>query len=280
MKIYFHRFTLHPKRALNAFEGISPKEGVFLKAEGAKGTGFWEYFPHPLLGDDDVDTFLSKFPNLKGDAALKAFSALTSPLKLKDYGRVNCHQLWLKEDLVQSNVVKYKLEHQQDFDFLKLLQQGVTLRLDANGIFNKQEWDIFEKKIPPHLLPLIEYVEDPCRDLDWSSVSLPTASDFISGTPAKVKIYKPYRETYPKDNSKVIFSCPMGHLLGSYLTYLEVMRQGQDNQVHGLLAPDLYEEVPELFEGSYELGFKPKLNLMRSWLSMISLEKWKVLCSI
>lgn len=280
MKISFHKFYLTPLRAPNAKSSLAPREGVFLMGERKGNFSFWEYFPHPELGDDSVQEFLKDFPCAKSTAQKKAHLRLSRPLINKSFPKFLNHELFIKGSIPQAPILKYKLADKADFGFLPLVQAGHIVRLDANGIFNSENWPEFENQIPTQLTSKIEYIEDPLGKCDWQVVNLPKARDFVSGHPYQVKVYKPYRELFPAGASQVIFSAPMGHVLGTYLTYLELIEHGDLLLSHGLLTPGLYHEVPELFQGNYQTGFEPRQSVLENFMQELPNKKWSELCMI
>ena len=190
------------------------------------------------------------------------------------------HELFIRGSTPQASILKYKLEDKTDLNFLALIEAGYSIRLDANGIFNEDTWSVFENQIPPIYFSKIEYIEDPLEKSDWKVVRLPKARDFISGDPYQVKIYKPYREFFPAAATQVIFSAPMGHLLGTYLTYLELMEHGDLKLYHGLLTPGLYLDVPDLFQGNFKTGFQLRQDVINNFLAELQNKEWNYLCTI
>lgn len=280
MNIFFHKFFLTPLRAPNARETVSDREGVFLMGDKNGIFSFWEYFPHPELGDETVDKFLESFKTAISPAQKKAHLRLTWPLKNDSYPTFKNHELFREGLKPQASILKYKLSNKSDLGFIPLIQAGHSIRLDANGIFSTKDWPIFEKKIPSEYLSLIEYIEDPLNVADWRIVKLPKAQDFISGHPYQVKVYKPYRELFPAQATQVVFSAPMGHLLGNYLTYQELVEYGDLQLSHGLLTPGLYEQVPELFKGNYKDGFQICKDVLDTFVRDLKNKKWEALCMI
>ena len=280
MNIYFHKFHLTPLRAPNARETLANREGVFLMGDRNGRLSFWEYFPHPELGDESVGKFLENFESATSDAQKKAHLRLTWPLINNTTLTFKNHELFQQGSSPQAPIIKYKLKHKSDMEFIPLIQAGHVVRLDANGIFTTDDWTIFENQIPKDLLSQIEYIEDPVNGVNWNMVNLPKAQDFISGSPYQVKVYKPYRELFPAHATQVIFSAPMGHLLGNYLTYLELMEYGDLQLSHGLLTPGLYQDVPELFKGNYQDGFYLCHEVIETFISGLKHKAWENLCTI
>jgi hypothetical protein len=279
LNIYFHKFNLLPQREINSKSTLKSREGVFLKSVISDVSNFWEYFPHPELGDQSVDSFLTDFSSAKSDAQKKAHLRLTKPLQMKTDSLFLNHELYHKDSDPKSPVIKYKLFGRNDFGFIPLLQKGHTVRLDANGIFNKESWIQFKSYIPEEAFNNIEYIEDPFFDKDWSHVGLETASDFVDGSPCSIKIYKPYRELFPIKAKKIIFSSPMGHLLGTYLTFLEMINFGNLDIHHGLMTPGIYKEVPNIFTGNFKHGFRLNQEVVDSFFENLSHKEWLFLCT-
>ena len=274
MKIFFHRFYLKPKIKLNHLSSVEVREGVFLKSEQSGGVGYTEYFPHPELGDLSVNNFLESFMQQKHESQKKALYFLKPEWsRLETNPSFFNHQLYREGETLESGTIKYKIKNENDF--LQNLPSGIqSLRLDANGLFNMNSWTQFEKNIPPKNRMLIDYIEDPLSDEDWHNINLPRARDFIQGTPFEVNIYKPYREFFPVNSKRVIFSGNMGHGLSNYQAYLELLGKGNLKDHHGLLTPDLYENSFDIFTGSFRDGFRPEMNSLKKYFEELKDKTW------
>jgi hypothetical protein len=280
MKIFFNRFCLKPISALNAVESDHLREGVFLLGKNQNTTTFWEYFPHPGLGDETVDEFLAEFKLANSIFKQKALFRLMNPLELKKNLTFLNHELYRSDSELKSKIIKFKLLNKNDFRFLKLIENGHHIRLDANGIFDRQSWTDFEHNIPKDSFPFIDYIEDPLLDLDWSNIPFKVAQDFISGEPFHVKIYKPYRELFPKVTSPIIFSSSMGHLLSTFQTYLELIHFGDLTLYHGIVTPKLYANIPALFIQTGADQFILNDEIIDSFMKDLLNLKWTHLCTI
>ena len=274
MNIFFHRFYLKPKIKLNHLSSIEVREGVFLKSEQAAGVGYTEYFPHPELGDLGVNNFLESFKQQKHESQKKALYFLKPEWsRLETNPSFFNHQLFREGEKLESGTIKYKIKDKSDC--LLNLPSGIqSIRLDANGLFNMNSWIQFEKKIPPQHWKLIDYIEDPLSDEEWQNIKLPTARDFVKGTPFEVNIYKPYREFFPVNSKRVIFSGNMGHGLSNYQAYLELLGKGNLKDHHGLLTPDLYENSFDIFTGSFRDGFRPEMNSLKKYFEELKDKTW------
>lgn len=274
MDIYYHKFSLKPRQELNRLAGKQERQGVFLKSTNS----YWEYFPHPELGDPTVDEFLERFPIQDHPSTQKALSILKAPLPKNIEPRTfQNHYLWLSPTEEYFPVIKYKLKSKTDRRFVDF--NCDQLRLDANGLFDHEEWTLFESSLSSALKEKIDYVEDPLQTENWSCVGLRSAQDFIPGAPATFTVYKPYRDFFPR-SGQVIFSGNMGHALSQYLSYIELIELGQLSLVHGLINPPLYEDVPQLFQGDHRRGFNLRLDATKKFLQSLENIDWRMLCRL
>ncbi len=276
MKIFYHRFSLRPLKKLNHLAGLSDRDGVFLRSESTDGIGYSEYFPHPELGDLNVEEFLDTFKDQMHETQMKALYFLDPQWSQVKTGKIFYnHQLYREGERLECTTIKYKIKNDQDFFFQHCPEGIKNIRLDANGLFNANTWRDFELRIPKELYHLIEYIEDPLSLINWEDVSLPKAQDFIKGSPCQVKIYKPYREFYPEETKKVIFSGNMGHGLSNYQGYLELLQKGNLEDYHGIITPNLYENSANIFTGNYQGGFAPNTQLLNHYFHELELRPWK-----
>ncbi len=282
MKVFYSTYNLKPKKKANRLSDLASKPGVYLRAELNNKVYFADYFPHLPLGDRSVDEFLAgfKFQHIEYDK--KVFHLL---LQDHAYQKVTPkafknHQLWNSTDKIDSPFVKYKLLDLDDRSFMLLLDQGIKVRLDANGLFNKETYLKFMSEIPKEHLPLIEYIEDPLSSLDWSNLLTPNARDFISGDPFDFYIYKPNCEFYPETKARIIFSSYLGNTLGLWHSYCELVTQGDLSLRHGIYTSGFYEEEASLFQGNYYDGFSPSQNEVKTLYKKLDQLNWKSLCSM
>ena len=254
---------------------MGTRDGVFLKSESNEGTGFCEYFPHPELGDEGVDEFLTSFTQQRTLSQKKATYLLRPKWSRMDATRIFFnHQLFNENDALESPVIKYKIKDRLDLSFLKLLNKGLRLRLDANGLFDLESWPLFFRSLPSDITQYLDYIEDPLNQLDWSHVALPVAKDFIQGSPFQVNIFKPYRDFYLPNGKRTLFSGNMGHGLSNYQAYLELIEYGDLTDHHGILTDHLYEGTPKLFEGNFTEGFKPNHLAIKDYLAKLKSLDW------
>jgi len=269
MKVQYRVLKLRPLQTLNRFQENSID--VFqLKATLKDKILFSEYRPHLSLGDEPFETFIQSFKEQSTAPAQKIFSFLlgfTPDLKKISFSNHDFNQS------LGSPFLKYKIKHKDDLDFLKIPNKKI--RLDANGLFERKEFDEFVAKIPD--VNLIDYIEDPLKSTDWIGLKLKTARDFIPGNPFDIYIYKPLRELFPTTNNPIIFSHYMGSFLGSYLCYADLIERGDLSQTHGIVSNGIFQETNifhHLGSGQFELDQKA----LKTSLNDILQDKWSDLC--
>jgi hypothetical protein len=280
MKVSFSQYTLTPRKQTNRLDTLQKKTGVLLKGILKDKIYFADYFPHLALGDRPVEIFLDEFKFQAQDYDRKVFDLLLRDVdfqKLSPKTFFN-HQLWSAGEEIKAGVVKYKLQARDDSDFIPALHQGHRVRLDANGLFKKDECLDFLKKIPH--LKQIDYMEDPLSETDWRDIPLPLARDFIEGAPFDYHIYKPNCEFLPKNKVKMIFSSYLGGNLGQWHSCAELLISGDLTLHHGVKTEGFYQEEFNFLTGSYATGFKPDSNLINRLYQTISALSWKDLCSM
>lgn len=282
MKIFFSPYTLHPLQKANRLSSMDPLPGIILKGEEEGIITYADYLPHQPLGDQSCDEFLQNFVLQNHEHSRKAFYFLKMDRKFQKQKAIKFynHQLWKSSDPLESPLVKYKLEDAQDTHFLGALFKGIRVRLDANALFDKQGFFEFIKLIPPHLHNLIDYVEDPLYSLDWEGLNFPCAQDILKGTPAQFIVYKPNRGFLPAPTLPIIYSSYMGHELGKWHAYCDLVNFGDLTQYHGIITNGYYEEEKNLFVGEYLDSFSPDLEVVNSIYQEMKQKTWTYLCTI
>jgi hypothetical protein len=282
MKVFYSPYTLHPVKRANRLSSLDPKHGVLLKGVLGSTITFADYFPHLPLGDRTGDQFLDefKFQNIEYDK--KVFDFLLRDIrfqKLKPKKFFN-HQLWTGTEELRSKTIKYKLLHPQDRSFIIPMKEGIRVRLDGNAMFTKIDFLEFVKSIPKEFHSLIDYVEDPVVDKDWTGLPVNAARDFIEGTPFDYYIYKPNCEFKPKTEAKIIYSAYLGGDLGKWHTYCELFENGDFNNIQGITAFDFYQGEKNIYQGSYDQGFNVDMAIVHEIYQEATDLQWKSLCSM
>ncbi|HLW56855.1 MAG TPA: hypothetical protein VKY27_05685 [Bacteriovoracaceae bacterium] len=283
MKVYYKIYDLHPKRDFNRLDSQASRRGVHLKIDLRRDKSFADFFSHPSLGDIHLEEFLEKFKYQEDEMSQKTFHFLLNDSRLRfdtlaKLTPFKNHTLWHSLASQNENVYKYKLQGVDDFSFVKLLEKNKTVRLDANGLFTKDEYSSFLKNIDPRLYPQIEYIEDPFTG-DWNINSpIKLASDFINNPDHSIKIYKPNREFQSKSLRPQIFSSYMGGQLGQWHCYCELIQTGDLSLYHGVHIENFYES--DLFTALSSELFVPDKMTVKKLYDELMMADWKLLCSI
>ncbi|MGE3608181.1 MAG: hypothetical protein AB7I27_01240 [Bacteriovoracaceae bacterium] len=264
MHVYYSEYQLTPRKAANRLSDLAPKKGLYLKC-----LGFADYFPHESLGDQSIEEFLDTFKDQKTEYAQKVLHFLKKEPFFYDQPFLN-HQLWDGTEEIEASVVKYKLKNNADQSYLDLINKGIKVRLDANGLFDPGD------EIPSH--ELIEYIEDPMKNLNWNGIK--AAQDFIQGAPYQFYIHKPNARFLKQQTCPVIFSSYLGSDLGKWLSYCELVEQGDINLYHGIITKNFYQEENDLFQGNYKKNFKPTLDKVKNLFLHLEDLDWKYLGEI
>lgn len=283
MKVYYKFYQLRPKRNLNRVEQQASHQGVHLKIEQRRDQSFADFFSHPALGDIHLDEFLEKFKFQENEISQKTFYFLQNDAKLRFDSLAQLtpfknHSLWHSSSDLKASVYKYKLLAQDDFTFVKLLQQNKLVRLDANGLFTGNEYQSFLKKIDPTLLAAIEYIEDPFIGNWQISSPVKIASDFIDNPDHAIKIHKPNREFLSPSLKPHIFSSYMGSQLGQWHSYCEMLAYADRSLYHGVHIDNFYED--DIFLQADQDCFIPQKIKVKRLYDELASAQWKVLCSI
>lgn len=280
MKVLYSLYTLTPKKKANRLSSMAKVQGVLLKGLLKDKILFADYFPHTALGDRSVEEFLPEFKFQEVEYDKKVFDLLLKDSEFQNLKakKIFNHQLWSSSDEIKAPVIKYKIQHKEDLGFLPALRKGFRIRLDANGLFEKNELISYFKEIPD--LSLIEYIEDPMKDQNWEGLPAPCAADFIKGSPSSFFIYKPNCEFLPETASDIIFSSYLGGNLGKWHSYCELVLKGDLKKTHGIVTDGFYEEEIPFLTGSYKDGFMADTVLGRKVYQECANREWKQLCSI
>lgn len=282
MKVSYCPYTLTPLKRINRLSSMDVKKGVLLKAELKGSVMFADYFPHMPLGDRTCDQFLDEFKFQEEEYDRKVFDLL---LRDKSFQKLRPklffnHQLWTGPGPLQSPTIKYKLLHLHDRSFMIPLTEGCRVRIDGNAMFSRKEYEEFVSTIPEKYHHLIDYIEDPLRDKDWTDLKFKSARDFIESPSYDFYIYKPNCEFRPDTEAKIIYSAYLGGPLGQWHTYCEVVEKGDLNLIHGITAFDFYQDEKQFLKGSYRDGFIADMEAVNKNYHWISGLEWKSLCSM
>lgn len=281
MDFFYCPYSITPLKRQDRTSTLEPKFGIYIKAQSASGISYADYFPHASMGDKGCEQFLDEFKLQKNEYERKIHHLL---LKDKEYQAIPQkkffnHQLWSGTEDFEASIIKYKLSKFDDQTFLDPLKRGIKVRLDANAQFTRTTFAVFLKSIPNELHGLIEYVEDPIFENDWSNLGVKIGRDAIHGHPYNVRIHRPNREFFPAEEKKVIFSSYLGSNLGRWHTYCELVECGNLEEVHGIISPGFIKEEKSFLTGSYVDGFIPNKDAVKDIYTELAKQEWKSFCS-
>lgn len=251
MGLEYSKYYLEPVRKLNALqERISKREGVLFRLDEIY---YADYHPWIEFGDKSVDEFLS-FPD-KMQYLEKFF--LLDQLRTKIEHKPFLNHIFVSPQTGfstdEQSVLKLKCGPEY-LDFSNF-PKG-KLRLDFNNTLTKNQFFDFWNSLSPDQITQIEYIEDPCF-LDFEDAAkikemkIPIAFDrSMQMDFHKYKIYKPNIDLFEAFEGDIIFSSYMGHDLGRYHCYLDLMRNGDLDLVHGIDTPGIFFGQQQLFTSS------------------------------
>ncbi len=248
MGLEYFKYTLHSKSKLNPFDNRL-REGVLFKLDDA----YCDYCPWEIFGDMGVDSLLA---HIKSDGELPP--VLQKQINLDRNRRKKEELPFLNHGFNSSAspVIKFKiqsfLESLESLDLDKVQR----IRIDFNNTYSFQQVVKFWEDLSELIKSKIEFLEDPCpyTEQEWgelSSMGIPLALDRnqLGSNVLSIEygIYKPNIDVSPGSFNKVVFSSYMGHDLGRYHCYLELLEKGDLELYHGINTPNLFHEQLELF---------------------------------
>ncbi|MFZ2490961.1 MAG: hypothetical protein WA208_05720 [Thermoanaerobaculia bacterium] len=155
MKIWFHRYALHPRRALSGIAAPGPREGALIRV----ANGFADVHPWPELGDLPLDAQLARLA--RGETTPLTWASLR--LARSD-GEARERGVSLFEGLTIPKSHWPGIEPPDGFDTVKLksvdsLPSNVNLRIDFNATLTPGEFLHVARQLKGRR---IDFVEDPC----------------------------------------------------------------------------------------------------------------------
>lgn len=244
--IEFSKYILEPIAELNRFSTeLKTREGVILKQD----SNYFDYHPWEQFGDLCVDEFLKSIKvDPENHLVNKGFSLWNKRKHIS-------HKPFLNHILNKhGDVSKIKFKNDDHLiNFLDLAKTDSMVRVDFNNLYSFEEVETLWTKLNTSQKRKIEYFEDPCpkgeKWLALESLGITIASDRNKkdGVGHSIDIFKPNVDLALSKDRVQVFSSYMGHDLGRYLCYLELMECGDLNIVHGIDTPHIYENQLELF---------------------------------
>lgn len=264
MKIDYSQYERTPLMKLNRFEH-KVREGILFRINDEF---YLDYHPWCEFGDISTDEMLYYLQDKQElpvflqqdlDLEIRKNSINKTSFKNHFFG----HGDHLNHEM--KSIVKLKFINdinQIILDINNSIKLGFFIRVDFNNGLDPESclkiWRNISKK------EAIDYFEDPYEFqidgwLPLKNEGVPLASDRnpYDKTICTYKIVKANRDiiTQGIDKKKSIFSSYMGHELGMYHCYLNLMENGSLSLIHGIYTPQLYKEQREIF-------YKNKSNIM------------------
>jgi O-succinylbenzoate synthase len=217
MEIWFHRYTLVPKRRLSSVAREGAREGALIRA----GNGFADVHPWPELGDASLDEQL-----------MLLALGVTTPIT-----RASLHLASIDGDARARGVSLFEgltipLSHwpgadpPPEFDTVKIkdatrIPPDVRLRIDFNATLTADEFLRVAKTLPHDR---VDFVEDPCPydPAVWSELRATSGLRLALDQTAQpaggfdVAIWKPALQTDAPRADSVVVTSYMDHPIGQF----------------------------------------------------------------
>jgi O-succinylbenzoate synthase len=256
MRVWFHRYTLTPKRRLSPLAEARQREGALLRIDD----GFSDLHPWPELGDASLDEQLS----LLARNELTPLTRASLKLAAAD-GNARRRGVSLFEGLQIPESHWPGPDPPPGFDTVKLkeyvaVDSRFLIRLDYNRRLTAEEFLRTSRELPSGQ---IDFIEDPCPyDASaWKRLRAETglrlALDLPAGSSATTGAYdvlvvKPARHAqWPETEKDVVVTSSMDHPVGQLgaawkaaSLYGAVPRREPSVLRHGLVTHVLYESNP------------------------------------
>lgn len=241
----FSRYKLLPLKDLNRHSNKSmSREGVLIEYQGS----YFDYHPWEEFGDITIDAFLKSLKQNGAGPVMQKFHSLWTrrdKIELKPF--LN-HSL----NLIAQNI---KLKYSTKEVLLSFIENDIckSIRIDFNNLSSLDSIKKLWLALTPTQQKKIQYLEDPFPKneswLELIEMGIPLACDrnIKDNQNYHFEIYKPNVDILSINLKPQVFSSYMGHDLGRYLCYLELMDRGDLTLVHGIDTPNLFEKQRSLF---------------------------------
>jgi O-succinylbenzoate synthase len=251
MSLFFHRYTLVPKRPLSALAGRRPREGVLLR----NGDGFADLHPWPELGDPPLDAQLAMLARGETTAQSRAslrFASIDADARARGVS--------LFENLTIPESHWPGDEPPAGFDTIKIkgmaaIPRNVRVRIDFNATLTAEQFLRIAETLPREQ---IDFIEDPCPydDRTWRylhetthmrlALDLAVAGDRQQATEFDVLVHKPALQEWPSFNGEIVVTSymdhPVGQLCAAYVAATHRVSARCGLMTHVLYEPDEFGE--------------------------------------
>jgi O-succinylbenzoate synthase len=244
-ELWFARYTLVPRRALNARAGSAPREGALLRVDD----GFGDVFPWPELGDATLEKQLA----LLARGETTALTSRTLALAAVD-GAARRAGRSLFDGLTIPRSHWPGLEPPPGFDTIKVkgsrefdpavLPDGVQIRIDFNATLDEES---FARMALPR--ERIDFVEDPVpydaaawrrlRDRTGLRLALDRGTETEG---VDLLVVKPALQEMPPVDLPIVITSSMDHPVGQFgAAYVAARHAARVDERCGLFTHVLYE---------------------------------------
>lgn len=245
----YSKYSLTPKVDLNRFSDKSlTREGVIFKLNNQ----YFDYHPWLEFGDLAVDNYIEQVKSSGVTEIMsKSFDLWQAREKIPHMAFLN-HKL---NALAAVSKIKY-VSRAHFLDFLSQMDSNSRVRVDFNNMFTNTEVENLWASLTCEQRNKIDYFEDPCpkdetwRDLEKLGITIASDRNTKDGVGHSIDIFKPNVDLMKPSSRRQIFSSYMGHDLGRYICYLELMQSGDLTETHGIDTPSIYENQLDLFKGN------------------------------
>lgn len=246
MKIWVHRYTLQPRRALSAIAAPGPRHGALIRV----ANGVADVHPWPELGDLPLDEQLSRLA--RGE---------TTPLTWASLRLARCdgEARKLGKSLFEGLTIPAShwpgSDPPEGFDTVKVksverLPPNLRLRIDFNATLTPREFlDIARDHFRGRR---VDFVEDPCPydPRVWSALKRETGLRLaldrqVAADPAvDVLVHKPaVQAAWPAFDGEIVVTSYMDHPVGQ-MGAAFVAASHESSSRCGLFTHVLYEDDP------------------------------------
>ncbi|HEX8619192.1 MAG TPA: enolase C-terminal domain-like protein [Thermoanaerobaculia bacterium] len=246
MRLWFHRYTLTPRRALSGIARPGERHGALLRVLTGRVAGFADVHPWPELGDASLEEQLALLARGETTALTRAsLQHAARDADARERGVSLFEHLTIPESHWPGN------EPPPGFDTVKVkgvqpVPEHVRIRIDFNATLTPDEFLRIAATLPNER---IDFIEDPCpydaetwRDLR-NRTQLRLALDRFTGT-ADVLVHKPALSAeFPSFDGEIVVTSYMDHAVGQFGAAY-VAATNRVSARCGLMTHVLYEPDP------------------------------------
>lgn len=288
MQIFYHRYTLRSRGALNAKSSRTEFQGTLIRI----GDGFGCIHPWPELGDPEVNDLLADLAEEASHPLCRAAmsSCLIDLDSLQEAPMPRNHYLLPPGEPVvpeEFDTVKMKCSgSDEDLDRLRALPESLKLRLDLNESLRVDDFLSFWRNLGD-LTERIEFVEDPTPfdEETWDYLGKATGcamaldrNESRSSIPP-IRVIKPalHSAIVASPNQKLVYTSYMDHPVGQwYAAHSAIVGpRPEDRLTCGLVTHHLFDDSDPFIAAMGPA--EPILRIPPDYRSLLDELPWKLL---